>query len=120
MLLLIISEAISNGLSGYDYSITNAALIVVTLILADIGLSLMKRRSPRLEALIDGRAPPPLPGRAAVGEHMARERVDMEDILAAARERQGIGRVEDIERGDPRAERRDLGDPPAVQVTPGR
>ncbi len=54
VLLLIISEAVSNGLTGSDYSITNAALIVVTLILADIGLSRMKRRSPHLEALIDG------------------------------------------------------------------
>ena len=96
VLLLIISEAISNGLTGSDYSITNAALIVVTLILADIGLSLMKRRSPRLEALIDGLPLLLFRDGRPVGEHMARERVDMEDILAAARERQGIGRVEDI------------------------
>jgi uncharacterized membrane protein YcaP (DUF421 family) len=97
VLLLIISEAISNGLTGSDYSITNAALIVVTLILADIGLSLMKRRSPRLEALIDGLPLLLFRDGRPIGEHMARERVDMEDILAAARERQGIGRAEDID-----------------------
>jgi uncharacterized membrane protein YcaP (DUF421 family) len=68
----------------------------VTLILADIGLSLMKRRSPRLEALIDGLPLLLFRDGRPIGEHMARERVDMEDILAAARERQGIGRVEDI------------------------
>jgi uncharacterized membrane protein YcaP (DUF421 family) len=96
VLLLIISEAISNGLTGTDYSITNAALIVITLILADIGLSLVKRQSPRLEALIDGLPLVLFRGGRPIGEHMARERVDMEDILAAARERQGIAQVGDI------------------------
>jgi uncharacterized membrane protein YcaP (DUF421 family) len=96
VLLLIISEAISNGLTGTDYSLTNAALIVITLILADIALSLMKRQSPRLESLIDGLPLVLFRDGRPVTEHMARERVDMEDILAAARERQGIARVEDI------------------------
>jgi uncharacterized membrane protein YcaP (DUF421 family) len=96
VLLLIISEAISNGLTGTDYSITNAALIVITLVLADIGLSLVKRQSPRLEALIDGRPLVLFRRGRPIEEHMVRERVDMEDILAAARERQGIAGVEDI------------------------
>jgi uncharacterized membrane protein YcaP (DUF421 family) len=96
VLLLIISEAISNGLTGTDYSITNAALIVITLILADIGLSLVKRQSPRVEALIDGLPLVLLRGGKPVQEHMVRERVDMDDILAAARERQGLARPEDI------------------------
>ena len=97
VLVLIISEAISNVLVGTDYSFTNAALIVTTLILADIGLSLIKRQAPRLEALIDGM---PLvlfrDGRPNT-THMTWERVGLDDILAAARERQGVSRLEDIE-----------------------
>jgi uncharacterized membrane protein YcaP (DUF421 family) len=96
VLLLMISEAISNGLTGTDYSLTNATLIVMTLILADIGLSLVKRRSPRLEALIDGMPLILFRGGQPIDKHMARERVDLDDILAAARERHGIARVEDI------------------------
>jgi uncharacterized membrane protein YcaP (DUF421 family) len=97
VLVLIISEAISNALVGEDYSLTNAGLIVTTLILMDVGLSLLKRQAPRLEKLIDG-VPLVLfregrPQRAP----MAWERVDVEDILAAARERQGVKRLEDIE-----------------------
>ena len=97
VLLLIISEAIQNGLVGNDYSLTNAALIVFTLVLLDIGLSLIKQRSPRLEALIDG--VPLVLFRKGKPRHedMARERVDMDDILAAARERHGVARVEDID-----------------------
>jgi uncharacterized membrane protein YcaP (DUF421 family) len=97
VLVLIISEAISNVLVGTDYSFTNAALVVITLILADIGLSFVKRHAPRVEVLIDG-----LPlvlyrdGRPHTA-HMARERVGLDDILAAARERQGVSRLEDID-----------------------
>jgi uncharacterized membrane protein YcaP (DUF421 family) len=97
VLVLIISEAISNALVGNDYSITNAVLIVTTLILADIGLSLLKQRVPRLEALIDGLPLILLRNGQPKRAHMAQERVDLEDILAAARERQGVGRLEDIE-----------------------
>jgi uncharacterized membrane protein YcaP (DUF421 family) len=97
VLLLIISEAIQNGLVGNDYSLTNAAVIVFTLVLLDIGLSLVKRRSPRLEALIDGVPLVLFRNGKPRDEDMARERVDMDDILAAARERHGVARVEDIE-----------------------
>ncbi|HEX5815203.1 MAG TPA: hypothetical protein VF010_07730, partial [Methylomirabilota bacterium] len=42
ILLLIISEAIQNGLVGDSYSITNAFVLVTTLVLVDVGLSLVK------------------------------------------------------------------------------
>jgi uncharacterized membrane protein YcaP (DUF421 family) len=97
VLVLIISEAISNVLVGTDYSFTNAALIVTTLILADIGLSFVKRQAPRVEALIDGVPLVLYRNGRPLTAHMARERVGLDDILAAARERQGVSRLEDIE-----------------------
>ncbi|MBL1685893.1 DUF421 domain-containing protein, partial [Klebsiella pneumoniae] len=53
VLLLIISESIQNALVGQDYSLTHAALLVMTLVGVDIGLSLLKQRSPRIERLLD-------------------------------------------------------------------
>jgi uncharacterized membrane protein YcaP (DUF421 family) len=97
VLVLIISEAISNVLVGTDYSFTNAALIVTTLVLADIGLSLIKRRAPRVEALIDGHPLVLFRDGRPNATHMTWERVGLDDILAAARERQGVSRLEDIE-----------------------
>ncbi|HWC03014.1 MAG TPA: YetF domain-containing protein [Methylomirabilota bacterium] len=97
VLVLIISEAISTALGGDDYSLTNAAIIVVTLILLDIALSVVKRQSPRVEALIDGLPLVLFQDGRPRAEHMARERLDIDDILAAARERHGVTRVEDIE-----------------------
>jgi uncharacterized membrane protein YcaP (DUF421 family) len=97
VLVLIISEAISNVLVGTDYSFTNAALVVTTLILADIGLSFVKRQAPRVEALIDGMPLVLYRNGRPLTAHMARERVGLDDILAAARERQGVSRLEDID-----------------------
>jgi uncharacterized membrane protein YcaP (DUF421 family) len=97
VLVLIISEAISNALVGTDYSFTNAALIVTTLILADIALSLLKRQAPRLEAVIDGLPLVLFRDGQPNAAHMARERVGLDDIMAAARERQGVARLDDIE-----------------------
>jgi uncharacterized membrane protein YcaP (DUF421 family) len=54
ILLLIISEAIQNGMVGTSYSVTSAVVLVLTLILIDFGLGLVKRRFPRLELWLEG------------------------------------------------------------------
>lgn len=45
VLLLIISEATQNAMLGQDFSLTNAFIVIITLVTLDIGLSLLKRRS---------------------------------------------------------------------------
>ena len=53
VLLLIISEAASQGLYGSaDYSLTASLLLVTTLAAMDIGLSLIKHRFRLFEALL--------------------------------------------------------------------
>ncbi|MEW5791770.1 MAG: hypothetical protein AB1790_09910 [Pseudomonadota bacterium] len=42
--LLIISEAMQQALLGKDFSITNAFVVIVTMVGLDIGLSLLKQR----------------------------------------------------------------------------
>ena len=95
-LLLIISEATQQAMLGDDLSVTNAVLVIATLLLADIGLSLLKGRSARLSRVLEG-VPTllvahgrPLPGR------LERARLDEEDVMAAARELQGLERMEQI------------------------
>lgn len=46
--------ASQQGLIGDDYSVTQAFLIIVTLVGADIGFSLVKRRFPRVDKLAEG------------------------------------------------------------------
>ena len=96
VLLLIISEAVQQALVDSDNSITNAVLLVGTLVGIDIGLSLLKRRAPWLEKVIDD-VPLVLvePGRPDM-ERMAKCRVDEEDILEAARLQRGLERMDQV------------------------
>lgn len=96
ILLLIISEAIQQALITSDFSLTNAFLIVVTLVGLDIMMSLWKQRSVRMEKILDG-VPVMLIENGNLLPHVMRmERVDESDILAAAREKQGLERLDQI------------------------
>jgi uncharacterized membrane protein YcaP (DUF421 family) len=55
VLLLIIAETTQQALLGDDYSVTNAFLLIGTLVGVDIGLSLLKQRSAKLDRLLDCR-----------------------------------------------------------------
>lgn len=96
VVLLIVGEAIQEGMIGEDFSLTKALLVVITLIVTDVGLSLWKQRSPGLGKLVDG---VPLiiveNGRPNM-EYMDKARVDIDDILTAARETQGLERMDQI------------------------
>ncbi|RIH80952.1 hypothetical protein Mterra_03421 [Calidithermus terrae] len=96
VLLLIISESIQNALVGQDYSLTHAALLVMTLVGVDIGLSLLKQRSPRIERLLDDVPLIVLENGKPLKDRMNKARVDEEDILSAARELQGLERLDQI------------------------
>jgi uncharacterized membrane protein YcaP (DUF421 family) len=97
VLLLIISECTQQGLIGKDFSITGAATVVGTLLGADIALSLLKQRFHAFEKIVDS-VPVILIERGRIHpERLRKERVDEADILAAARQAHGIGRMEDID-----------------------
>lgn len=98
VLLLIIAESLGTALSGDDMSLTGALLVVICLATFDIALSLLKQRSEWLERLFEGMPLTIVRDGKPVTEHMNRERIDEEDILQAARETQGIERIDDIGR----------------------
>ncbi|MCC6492701.1 MAG: DUF421 domain-containing protein [Pirellulales bacterium] len=97
VLLLIISETTQAALLGNDNSITNTVLLVLTLLGTDVLLSEVKRWWPAAEKVLDG-CPLVLIDRGRLDKHaMHVERVDEEDVLAAARVLQGLGRLDEIE-----------------------
>ena len=55
VLLLVLSNAVQNSMTGGDNSLVGGLLSAVTLILLNYGLGVATYRSKRLEALIDGR-----------------------------------------------------------------
>lgn len=96
VLLLIIAEATQQGLLGDDSSITNAFLVILTLIVIDIGLSLWKQRSSRIEKWLDGVPLVIVEEGRLLEDRVKKARVDEQDILAAARMLHGLERMSQI------------------------
>lgn len=96
VLLLIISEAIQQAMITDDRSITNAFLIVITLVGIDIMMSLWKQRSRRIENILDGLPLLIIEDGKLHADRMRKERVDEDDVLAAARHLHGIERLDQI------------------------
>lgn len=96
VLLLTIGEATQQALLGDDFSVTNAFLVILTLVGLDVAISIIKGRSKRLEKLIDSVPLVILEDGRPLKERMDRARVDEGDILAKARELQGIERLDQI------------------------
>lgn len=97
VLTLIISETLQQALIDNDNSMTNAILLVLTLVAIDILLSLAKERISWLEKLLD--SSPALAMKNGKMQHrvMKMERVDESDILNAARMHHGISRLDEID-----------------------
>jgi uncharacterized membrane protein YcaP (DUF421 family) len=96
VLLLVVGEATQQALLGEDFSVINAALVIATLIGVERVSDYFSWRFPAFR-----RATESLPVvLVADGEMqvdvMAREHVDVEEILEAARKTQGLERLDQI------------------------
>jgi uncharacterized membrane protein YcaP (DUF421 family) len=96
VLLLIISETVQQALVDSDHSLVNAALLVLTLVGADVLLSVLKQSSKGVERWVDGVPVIILKDGQMLKDRADRERVDEADILEAAREQRGLERLDQI------------------------
>ena len=96
VLILIIAEAVQEAMVGQDQSMTNALLLVVTLLGFDVLLSILVLRSPLFEKIIND-IPVVIVSDGVPDEpRMTRLRVSAEDVLENARMRFGIERFDQI------------------------
>lgn len=96
VLLMIISEATQQALMGADdYSITHAVLVIGTLVGLDILVSLVKQRWPKVEKWVEGTPLVLIENGEPIQAHMDHARVDLMDLLAAARAN-GLERLEQV------------------------
>ena len=96
ILLLIIGDAAQNALVGDDFSIVGASLVVVTLLLLDIGIGRMALGSRTAQRVLDSVPVIVVDNGKVLDDELRREGVDLEEVLAAARERHGLRALEDI------------------------
>ena len=96
VLLLIIAETTQQALIGDDFSLVTAALLISTLFLIEIGLTLLKQRSSRVDRLLEGEPVVLVENGQPLQPRLEMERVDLDDILEAARRWRGLERLDQI------------------------
>lgn len=96
VLLLILGESTQQALIGNDFSITTGILLIATLIGLDMSLAKLKEVSPRADRLIEGLPVVIVDNGEPMRERMQAAGVDVSDILAAARELQGLERMDQV------------------------
>lgn len=96
VLLLVIANATQQGLSGEDYSLTTALVLVVTLVTMEIVLGRLREAWPRFDDLLE--APPLIVVNKGevLKERIEKSGLTEADILEAARQLRGLERMEEI------------------------
>lgn len=96
VLLLIIAETTQQALLGEDFSLTNSAVLIVTLFALDVAMSLQKGRWPWIQRMLDG-SPTVLISNGQVDYRaLRRSRVSLGEVLEAARSTHGLERLDQV------------------------
>lgn len=96
VLFLIIGGAVQRALTGRDYSLTNAFLIVATLVLLDVVMSLIERESGLFGKFLRGVPMVVVENGRPLLRRMHWARVSESQVLEAARLRHGIEDMREI------------------------
>lgn len=96
ILLLVISEAVQQGLVGDNKSVTSAIITVVTLVLINVGFSFVKTRIPWVEKFLEGVPTVLVENGRPLTDRMKKARVSEDDIMVSARELQGLEHMDQI------------------------
>jgi uncharacterized membrane protein YcaP (DUF421 family) len=96
VLLLIIGETTQQALLGQDFSVTNAFLLILTLLLVDVGMSLLRQRSTALDRLVEGVPTVLVENGRPIKALLTKSRVREEEILEAARRLHGLESMDQI------------------------
>ncbi len=96
VLLLIIAEATQQAMIDDDNSMTNAFLVILTLLVLNVGISLVKQRSPLVDRLVDDVPVLVVADGRIIRDRMDKARIDERDVLQAARQSQGVESLDQI------------------------
>jgi uncharacterized membrane protein YcaP (DUF421 family) len=95
ILLVVIGDAVQQGLTQDDYSVTGAFLAIGTIAMMQLIVSYTNFRFPKLRPILDGEPIVVVQDGKPLEKNMHRERVTMDDLLAAARQ-QNIASLDDV------------------------
>jgi uncharacterized membrane protein YcaP (DUF421 family) len=96
VVLLIISETTQQAMIDSDHSMTNAALVIITLLGATIALSIVKERYPAVDRVVGGTAVVLIENGHLQWDRLRATRVGPDDIMTAARDKHGLERMQQV------------------------
>ena len=96
ILLIVLGDAVQQGLTQDDYSLTGAFLAIGTIAIMQVTVSYANFRFPKLRPVLDGEPIVVVQGGRPIEKNLKRERVTIEDLAAAARQ-QNIAKIEDVQ-----------------------
>ncbi len=96
VLLLIIGEATQQALLGDDFSITNALIVIATLIGLEMVFDALAIRSKLFDKLTSGVPMIIVENGKPLEQRMRKARITVEDVMQRARETRGIERLDQI------------------------
>ena len=96
ILLLIISEAIQNAMVGTGHSVTNALVLILTLVVVDQALHAVKMRVSFLERWLEGAPLVIVENGRALEDRLRSSGIGVSDVLHAARQLHGLERLEQV------------------------
>jgi uncharacterized membrane protein YcaP (DUF421 family) len=96
ILLVILGDAVQQGLTQDDYSLTGSFLAIGTIAVLQVAVSYTNFHFPRLRPILDGEPIIVVQDGKPIEKNLKRERITLEDLAAAAR-RQNIAKLEDVQ-----------------------
>lgn len=95
ILLIILGDAVQQGLTQDDYSLTGAMLAVGTIAILQVLTSWLNFRIPRLRPILDGEPIVIVQDGQPVERNLRRERLTADDLAEAAR-KEGIAKLDEV------------------------
>jgi len=85
ILLIVVGDAIQQGLTQDDYSVTGALIVIGTFAVLQILISYLSYRFPRLRPALEGEPMVVVQDGKAIEKNMKRERITLEEVMVEAR-----------------------------------
>ena len=98
VLLIVLGDAIQQGMTQDDYSVTGAVIAVSTIAVVQVGISYLSFRSRRARRVLEGEPVIIIEDGKLIERNLRRERLTKDEIAEKMRTQQ-IASVEDVEWG---------------------
>ncbi len=95
ILLIIVGDAVQQGLTQDDYSMTGAIIAVGTIAVLQVVVSFTSFRIPRIRNLLEGHPIVIVQDGKPIDKNMRRERLTLEELMEEARQQQ-VASLDDI------------------------